>query len=170
MTANADTLVRHIEIAFRDVPPGELTMHQAHIVKWADEHRLKAAAEQDHDERWTDITDETIERASKALYGADPKSWCYFLPAFLCWTIRHFLVSDSFICDQTIYALETHEKHEELRREQMLRFDALSLPQKRCACMFLRFMSCYPDHCDAEKAWCYLEGYWGQFCPGLTAN
>jgi len=170
MKSEPESLIQQIEMAFCDVRPGQLTMHQAHIVKWADEVRLKAAAGQDQDKRWNDITDETVENAKGALYGADPRSWCYFLPAFLCWTIRHLHVSDSFICDQTIYSFDLHEDDEVLRREQKLRFEALTPSQKQCVCLFLRYMARYPEHCDAEKAWDYLNVYWGQFCPGLTAE
>jgi hypothetical protein len=165
MDAKADFLLQLIQIAFQNVPRGQLSMHQAHIAKSADADRLTAAGELDHDRCWTEISDHTIEEARNALYGADPASWRYFLPAYLSWTVRNFMSSDSFICDQTIYALTAHKVGEPLRQEGVLRFDTLSSLQKRCVCEFLRYMAGFPQYCDAKMARHSLEAYWGQFCP-----
>jgi hypothetical protein len=146
-----------------------LSMHQAHIVKWADDKRLAEAAKLDADQHWTEISDETIEAARNALYCDDPVSWRYFLPAYMSWTLRNFKTNPSFVCDQTIYAFSVYEVGEPLRGASVLRFDTLSLAQRRAICIFLRYMAAHPYHCDADVAWKSLEAYWGQFCPGFTA-
>jgi hypothetical protein len=122
MDAEADSLLQLIQTAFHNVPRGPLSMHQAHIAKWADEDQLTLAGAQDGDTRWTEISDATIEEARNALYGADAISWRYFLPAYLRWTIRHFRTNASFICDQTIYAFTIHNVGEPLPQDSVLRF------------------------------------------------
>jgi hypothetical protein len=166
VNAEADSLLQQVHLAFANVPRGPLSIRQAHIAKWADEKRLAQAGEQDHDRRWTEIADATIKEARNALYGADPISWRYFLPAYLSWTIRHFRASDSFLCDQTIYAFSVYKVGEPLRQESVLRFDTLNLPQKRCIRAFLRYMARFPMNCDAKAAQRSLDDYWGQFCAG----
>jgi hypothetical protein len=165
----AESLLALIHEAFRGVPRGELSIHQAHIVKWTDEKRLRETGDLDRDRNWTEIADETIEQVRNALYGADPISWRYFVPAYMCWTLRNFKDSGSFICDQTIYTFRLHDISDPLRQDSVLRFDTLSLQQKRCICVFLRYMAKYPGHCDAEAARQSIESYWGQFVPGFTA-
>jgi hypothetical protein len=164
-----ESLLKEIHTAFQDAPRGSFSMHQAHIVKWADAKKLAEARALDHDQRWADISDETIEDARNALYGADPISWRYFVPAYLSWTLRNFKANNAFICDQTIYAFTPYEIGDPLRKESVLQFDTLSQQQRRCICRFLRYMACFPEQCDADAAWKSLEVYWGQFCPGLTS-
>jgi hypothetical protein len=169
MSSEADALLEIVRKAFENVPRGQLSMHQAHIVKWADDKRLAEAAKLDADQHWTEISDQTIEEARNALNGADPVSWRYFLPAYLSWTLRNFKTSGSFVCDQTIYAFQVYEIGQPLRRESVLRFDTLSLAQRRAVCVFLRYMAAHSDQCDGNAAWEALEAYWGQYCPGFTA-
>ena len=130
MDTEAELLLELIHEAFRNVPRGDLSIHQAHIVKWADEKRLREAGALDHDRSWTEISDETIVECRNALYGDDPISWRYFVPAYLCWTLQHFKDCSSFICDQTIYTFKFYEIGDPLRQDSVLRFDTLSLQQK----------------------------------------
>ncbi|HJQ80662.1 MAG TPA: DUF6714 family protein, partial [Lacipirellulaceae bacterium] len=101
--AVSDAIIREIHQAFHDVAPGPLSLHQAAIVKHADERELSRAKSLDSDLHWSQISEADLQQCSRALYGADAESWRYFIPAFMIWTLRHFRTSDAFLIDQTIY-------------------------------------------------------------------
>jgi len=48
---------------------------------------LLAEASKDERENWSNIPDETLEKYD--LVWVEPKSYRFYLPAYLCWTIRH---------------------------------------------------------------------------------
>jgi hypothetical protein len=163
MDAESEALVSEIRDAFQNVPRGILTMHQAHIVKWASEDKLIEAAALDRERSWTEINDETIVEARNALYGADPQSWRYFLPAYMVWTLKHLQSSSLSVIDQVVYTFQPYEVGHRLRQESVLRFDTLSLAQKRCVAHFLGYMAMHPESCDADAARRLLDTYWREF-------
>jgi len=122
----------------------------------------------DFDRNWAEITDGDIESNDRALYGADPESWRYFLPAWMIWSLQFFRTNDLFIVDQIIYTFDPHLDNPELRRSVIERHSLLSPQQSAVVYRFLDYMSRNGDHADAVVALRAIEGYWGQFARDKT--
>jgi hypothetical protein len=164
--ADAESIIGEVRAAFSNVPQGPITLHQAMANTWADEERVAAARCLDSDHHWVDISDSDIEHGAKALYGADPVSWRYFIPAFMVWTLRHFKSNDAFTVDQTIYTFDPRVENPKFHADNMERFRLLSQVQNRAVSRFLRYMSLQESDVDSKFALKALEKYWGQFCVG----
>ena len=132
----ADDVIDEIRRAFHDVEPGPLSLHQAAVIKYADERQLAAARSLDSDVHWSQITDAYLEKRSATLYGADAESWRYFIPAFMIWTLRNFKTSNAFLIDQTIYTFDPSDKNSEHCEWALNRYSQLSRSQCRAVCRF----------------------------------
>jgi hypothetical protein len=163
LDAEAASIIEEIRVAFHDVPKGPLSLRQAILNTWADENRVAEARCHDSYNHWADIADSDIERGGKALYGADPRSWRFFIPAFMVWSLRFYKVNDAFVSDQTIYSFDPSGAKPAISVSKLERFELLSFSQKRAVRRFLEYMAqndMYADSTFAQKA---LDQYWGQF-------
>jgi len=160
--ANAGCVIEEIRAAFRDVEKGQLTLHQAILSTWADEEHVLANQGRSH-KRWEEITDKEIEAGGKALYGADPKSWRFFIPAFMIWSLRFLKVNDAFVSDQTIYSFDPEGVKPASSLSKLERFQLLSLPQKRAIRRFLEYMARNDSYADATFAQKAINQYWGHY-------
>src|SRR5450432_2467058 len=102
----AQSIIDEIRNSFSDVKRGPLSPHQANNVKYATPQQLNEFGNLDVDDNWAEIPDQDIEANDRALYGADPESWRYFLPAWMIWSLRSFRTNDLFIADQIIYTFD----------------------------------------------------------------
>src|SRR5688572_24142669 len=144
----ADAIIEDIREAFHDVSTGPLSLHQAAIIKYADERALSRARSLDSDIHWSQITETAVEKCSAALYGADSKSWRYLIPAFMIWTLDRFRTSDAFLIDQTIYTFDPSDNDSSLREWSLDRYRGLSSSQCKAVCRFLMYMAQNGDFVD----------------------
>jgi hypothetical protein len=164
LDSEAKTIIEEIRIAFQDVPQGPLSLHQAIANTWAGEDQVAAARALDLDRHWQEIPDQHIQDGAKALYGADPQSWRYFIPAFMIWALRNFKVSDAFLADQTISSLYPSRPKPAFSTSRDERFETLSLAQKHAVRRFLAYVSDNEQYVDAASARKALDD-WCQYCP-----
>ena len=68
----------------------------------------KSAERAKLDERfdWKSIPDSVLERHQVTFSFTDLEGYRFYLPAYMCWTIRNFRTSNSIIGDHTIYACD----------------------------------------------------------------
>ncbi len=169
LDSEAESIIRDVRTAFRDVQRGPLSLHQAMIAEYGTVDQLADAAHLDTDQAWDQIPDEYLEAGGKAFYYSDPVSWRYFIPAFIVWSLRYFRVNQSFVSDQTIYALDLPDCDQVLRSAALERFATLSLSQNKVVCRFLRYMARNEDFADAFVAKHALAERWDQFCEADIA-
>jgi hypothetical protein len=150
--AEAESIIDAIRVAFRNVPKGPLSLRQAILKTWADENRVVEARSHGSHSHWKDIANNDIESSGKALYGADPQSWRFFIPAFMIWSLRFFKVNDAFLSDQIIYTFDPTGEKPTLGVSESERFESLSLPQKRTVRRFLEYMANNDKYADATCA------------------
>lgn len=165
-------IIEEIHEAFRGVPRGEITLHEADV--WDDygsEEEAEKARSLDTENSWEEIPDEWIEHCSSTLPFFDPQSWQYYIPAYMIWTLKYFRVSDLITADWTIYTfciLGFSENDQNSIQDYMERFQQLNQKQSLAVCHFLRYMSrdnVRVDGCVADEA---LQQYWNQFEPTDT--
>jgi hypothetical protein len=165
ITPEAEALIEEIHAAFKGVPRGPLSLHQAAIVKWADERRLADAAKLDKDRSWQGIPDGDIEANYKALNGADPESWRYLLPAFMTWSLRYYRRNQALSSDWTIYSCDPYpaEKSNSLHLESEARYATLNRTQSIAVLHFLEHMAHDPAFADDVVARRAIVAYWRRF-------
>jgi Family of unknown function (DUF6714) len=161
--AEANSIIEEIRDAFRDVPRGPLSLHQAIVKTWTDDNRVTEVGALDTDTHWSQIRDIDIQIGAKALYGADPESWRYLIPAFMIWTLRFFRANNAFTSDQTIYTFDPHRDDLGLHAQQMKRYQMLTPTQSRAISRFLTYMAAQHNAADSRIARKALDEYWGQF-------
>jgi hypothetical protein len=159
-------IVGEIRRAFGHVSRGDgVTLHEATVIDdyGSDEERAVARA-LDPDLDWQDVPDHLIEEHQETLCFVDVKGFCYYLPAYMVWALRHYDGnSNSFSLDHSIYSLMSSE-HKELREWQSERFSAFKDQQAKAICRFLRFMALQEDFVDTKAAREAIDAYWGRFC------
>ena len=113
---------------------------------------------------WQDIPDKLIENLPDVLSFLDQKGFCFYIPAYMTWTLKFRKNSNSISSEFTIYALGGAKEYQ----QKMENFQAMNQAQSQAVCQFLRFIALYWEN-DAAIA--YLEEYWGKFCeekPGIV--
>jgi len=110
----------------------------------------------DTQDRWQDISRDTIEELYDAVAFLDAKGFCYYLPAYMVWTLRCGLESD---CPAA--ACVTQEL---LRPDRQKEAESLTPDQLRATARFLEFVSQRDEAYGqaAVSAGDALERHWGR--------
>ena len=152
-------IVELINRAFDGVPRGKMTMREAEVVdSTGTAAERRAARALDTEARWQDIPDELTEVCCNAMSFFDPESWRYYLPVYMCWTLRSYRTSDWITSDFTIY----HLGYSDARALE--RNATLSQTQAAAVFEFLRHMATTGE-CDFEAAQQAIDVYWHRFAP-----
>jgi hypothetical protein len=140
----SEQLIEDIEEVFRDVERGAgLTLHEAVAFEGNDyctaEERARVRA-LDPETRWQDIPDSALLECMDR-WCADEEGFCFHLPAYLRWYLRHPRGLPPHWGGMLFYQLSImgHKTKDRLRCEQS--FDRFSLEQKRVIARFLEFMA-----------------------------
>ncbi len=131
------------------------SLHQAHLEgAYSDEMEWVAAREKDPETYWSEVPDWKIESGSSTLYFFDPEGWRFYIPAFMCWTLRNWRTSDSITSESVLWTLANTGEHWE-RRYRLLDRD-------QCDAIydFLEFFARYSGPDDAGRA---IQAYWHRF-------
>jgi Family of unknown function (DUF6714) len=160
-----ESIIDEIRQAFGRVSREDgVTLHEAVVIdNFGSEEERIAARALDPDLCWQDVPDHLIEDHHEALCFVDPKGFCYYLPAYMVWALRHFETSESVSVDHAIYSL-TLSGDQQLRAWHLERFRVFGAHQAKAICRFLRFMAAQENFVDAQQALAALERYWGKFC------
>ena len=159
--ARRKRLIKAITAAFDGVWREDgVTLHQARVLDdYGDEEEQAAARKKDKDTRWQDVPDRWIERdLANTLPFLCPKSFRYYIPAFMIWSLKNYDRADSPASDYTIYALELTD---EIRDMQLERFQMFNDEQSGAIARFLDYFARsldIPEH--AERA---LDRHWSRF-------
>ncbi len=157
-------VIGRITSAFDGIPREDgVTLHEADAIDdYRSEEECRAARKLDRERRWQDVPDEDIEAYPSILSFLDATGFRYYIAAFMVWSLKHYMTSDSLSSDYTIYALCPNRK--ELRDRKTSQFSLLNEAQSKATCSFLRFMVDHGDgHADDAVAREALEKYWGEF-------
>ncbi|TVQ32894.1 MAG: hypothetical protein EA376_04405 [Phycisphaeraceae bacterium] len=166
--AEAEAIIQEIYEAFRGVPRGEITLHEALVIdEYGTAEEMVEARKRDTDERWEEVPDEHVQYGSDALAYFDPVSWRYYIPRFMIWMLINFRTDDTLTSEIIIYSFDpcTGPDSSDFMDIKLKRFDLLSAEQSVVVCRFLRYMvKCSGDDEDVD-ALRALRDYWGRFCP-----
>ena len=159
-----DAVIRQIEIAFDGVDRKfGVSLHEACVIddygsKW---EQMKARMT-DTEWRWQDVPEADIARYFWILSFLDPIGFRYYMPAYMLFTLKNYLHTDSMSTDATIYSLGLSDS---FREHTMERFNLFTRPQSEATYAFPRFMANYScGRADDDAARKALEQYWGRFC------
>jgi hypothetical protein len=85
-----DDVIRAIEEAFRSVPLGKITLHEAEKMDsyGSTDAVLRAARDLDPERDWRDVPDDSLRACPDALSFLDPVSWRFYLPAYMRFGLR----------------------------------------------------------------------------------
>jgi hypothetical protein len=124
---NAELLAR-IHLTFHDVSlGGGETIHQADLEGcYRGEQMWLAERAKDPESHWSQIPDWKLQNMSSTLSFFTVESWRYYLPAFMCWTLKHWRNSSSITSDSVIWSLTTRPGWSDYR---LPRFQSLNRPQ-----------------------------------------
>ncbi|WP_165246939.1 DUF6714 family protein [Paludisphaera soli] len=158
-------LIRRIREAFAGVSRGEgETIHQAHLEGiFGRDARWAAEGAKDPESDWTEVPDWKLEQGASTLTFFDLEGWRFYLPAFLCWSLRNWRTAKTTTVASTIWTLtlRTDWPSDPLMTSE--RFASLDLAQSEAVHDFLAFFDKYsgePDGRDARKA---IRSYWHRF-------
>jgi hypothetical protein len=161
----AEQLMAVIERAFAGVVfPNTISLRQTRLLdNWErGGTQFQRALEDDHTGDWRDVPDADIKTYGDTYFAySDGPSARYYLPAFLCYCLRHWKKADSTLCWVLFYlgrgpAIGLH--HPE---------DLLSPHQKAAVEAFLQFTAeCARSRGDADEAELALLNYWSEFREG----
>ncbi len=162
--ADAGVIIAAIEEAFRGVPRGAISIHEAEVIDvYGSQVEQACARKRDAERRWEDVPGESIEACTTALCHVDPTSWRYYIAAYMVWSLRNFRTNNSMTCDATIYTFDRIDDDPKLAAYATERFDHLSEAQSCAVCLFLQHMAKNTDFADDVVADRALRKYWGQF-------
>ena len=166
MDQEARGIIAEIHAAFRGVPRGQITLHEAEVIDnyGSKEERINAR-KLDTEQKWEEIPDNHVEECTSALCHVDPESWRYYVPRYMEWSIRHFRTTDSAVSDFTIYTFDPSTTDSNLTEYSMTRYRLLNLDQCRVVFRFLRYMADNGDHADDRVANEAIRKHWGTFKP-----
>lgn len=163
-----ETIEQQIRSAFAQVAREDgITIHEADMLdSYGSDEQLAAARQLDTERHWTEVADATIERLSSALSFLDPRGFHFYLPAYMCWTLRSYDTSDSASKDALLYDLTIRPWDHDASgvEERLARFRLLSTAQAQAVCRFLEFLRDNGYPCvNVELAQRALDQYWVQF-------
>ena len=162
--AARDAVIRQIEIAFDGVDRKfGVSLHEACIIDdYGSKWEQMQARMTDTEWRWQDVPEADIARYFWILSFLDPIGFRYYMPAYMIWTLKNYLHTDSMSTNATIYSLDLSDQ---FREHRMKRFNLFTRSQSEATCAFLRFMAEYScGWADEDAARQALNAYWGRFC------
>jgi hypothetical protein len=100
-------LIQLIHTAFADVTlGGGETLHQAHLEgAYTDEKVWLAARQKDPESHWSEVPDWKLETGSSTLSFLDAEGWRFYIPAFMCWSLKNWRTTDSITVDSVLWNL-----------------------------------------------------------------
>jgi hypothetical protein len=103
---------------------------------------------------WRDLTGEMVEYEYAALNVLSPAGFRHFLPAYLCFALRH-PESGAAVIETTIRALTPTSFYD----ESFITSKFVLLNEEQCAVIvaFLEYMDVYEDTADALGYWWYRD-------------
>ena len=149
--------IQQIHEAFAELTlGGGLTLHQAHLEGFYDEDEEEwlAARGKDMESHWAEVPDWKLESKSSALFFFDPEGWRFYIPAFMCWSLKNWRTTKSITVD---FVLGTLARNNEYVMKQP---ELLNRAQSEAVCDFLAFFDRYSGDADASEA---IQAYWYQF-------
>jgi hypothetical protein len=160
-----EAVIAAIRTAFAGTRRGAITLYEAEVIdSYGDDDERARARRLDTESSWDRVPEASIEDCPWALAHLDPLSWRFYVPAYMSWTLAHFLTNDSIVADFTIYTFVINEDDERLAAYARARFQTLDPAQSRAVCRFLRYMATHDDRCDGSAARRALGQTWGRFC------
>jgi hypothetical protein len=153
-----DILIQQIHTAFADVTlDGAETLHQADLEgAYRDIQVWHDAGKKDLESHWTEVPDWKLEWRWSVLSFLKPESWRFYIPAFMCWSLKNWRTSDSVTSDRVLSNLGW--VGEDSTRNQ----ETLNRVQAEAVYAFLSFFNRYSGEPDAAKA---IQANWSRFQP-----
>ncbi len=148
-------LIRQIHEVFAGVElGGGETIHQAHLEGiFGRGKRWLAAGEKDPESHWSEVPDWKLESGFSTLSFFDVEGWRFYLPAFLCWSLRNWRTTDSTTVHSVVWDLTFNE-------HWAARYESLNRTQSEAVYAFLDFFDRYSGEADAGEA---IRSFWHRF-------
>ena len=154
-------LLQQVRTAFAGVVlGGGETIHQAHLEGTCSRGapRWIAEGEKDPETDWSEVPDWKLEQGFSTLCFFDVEGWRFYLPAFLCWSLRNWRTTDFLTADALVWNL-TFEKWG-IPLNCARRFESLNREQSEAVYAFLDLLDRYSGEADAGEA---IRSYWHRF-------
>jgi hypothetical protein len=152
-----DQLINLIRDAFsgQQIDDGT-TIHEADLegCYLQDQERLDARAK-DTETDWLEVPDWKIERFSSVLSFFDVKGWCFYIPAYMIWTLKNWRTTNLWVADCVVWEFDPA-----MSDFSWPRFEALSPAQRHAAFRFVQFFCDYSGDDESRHA---MDVYWHQF-------
>jgi hypothetical protein len=168
---DSSEVIARIEAAFPLEPRPHMTLAQAHLAddsmaREITEDEWNAAARSDGQRTWRDFSDDDLLARRLALAHLDPDGFVYYLPAFLCFDLRHYkddwtnqawLLSGSavfFVTERSPYMLTRYERFTPAQRDAVV--------------AFLEFIAQEGQWSESQQAEKALKRYWKNPKPAMV--
>jgi hypothetical protein len=154
---DVEELIQQIHRAFADVTLGDSeTLHQADLEgAYSSESVWLAAGTKDPETHWSEVPDWKLEMRDSALSFLDEVGWRFYIPAFMCWTLKNWRTTDSVTPSSVIWSLTKSDWDFVMKR-----YELLDRAQSEAIYDFLEFFDRYSGEADAGVA---IRSYWHQF-------
>jgi len=181
---NRDEIIECIQEAFKDVSREDgVSLHEGLVMDayGSDEERLEARR-MDTEGHWSQISDQELIKYQNALRYFDRKSFKYYVPAYMIFSLNHSQTSPAGSNDNVIYDLTLDSRpeadsdldkgifanlnidYDELRHNNRDRFNGFNHAQSVAIAKYLQYCSkneMRGFHSAAAKE--ALEGYWKDY-------
>lgn len=167
MTMDLSTVDATIEAAFLDVERDEeCTLHEAQLIDHTLDREIsdaewQAAKDKDQETDWRQVPAKYLDECDAALSHATPRSWRFYLPAYMRRALR-LLDADTWFPGSVIFHLTYSGESPMMTSYNLERFNLLNRAQGEAVRQFLEYCRKHSGHRshyqrDAELA---LRKYW----------
>jgi hypothetical protein len=157
---SVESIIQTIEQAFSGVRRGAITLHEAEVLdSYGTDAERQDARTLDTEDDWRQVPDASIGECPVALSFVDPKSWRFYLPAYMRFGLRFLTAPSKGAIDHAIYSLDMGD-NPTLADYKLERFRTLNVEQARAVQQFLAIASENENFCDGRVARNALAAYW----------
>ena len=135
---------------------GGTTIHEADLEGIGNTQAQMEARAKDPETDWKDVPDWKIAQFPDALSFFDLKGWRFYIPAYMCWTLKNWRTCQSHTANFTIWGFDPNPCTEWAVR----RYQTLSDEQAKAVFLFLDFFRKYSGEPEPNQA---ILAYWDQF-------
>jgi hypothetical protein len=168
---DSSQVIALIEEAFPLEPRPPMTLAQAHLaddslareitdVEW------NVAADSDGDKTWRDYSDDDLLARRSALAHLEPDGFVYYLPAFLCFALRHY--KDEWINQAWSLSGSAVFFVTERSPYMLTRYERFTAAQRNSVVTFLEFIARKGQWSEAQQAEKALKRYWKNRNPATV--
>ena len=160
-----DAVIAQIAAAFDGVSrAGGVSLREGRVIDdYGTDAERDAARLLDTDTRWQDVPDDDLNTYGTSLCFVDPIGFRYYLPAYLCYSLRMMGEGKGGGVDNMLFHLDLRGSDDGIRETLSRRFGVLTPAQAQAVGSFLQFVVENGCEYEREDAARIFRDYWNYY-------